>query len=62
MPEYYIRQVFPDLRWQVVSLDSWQASRLRERGELVYTSAAQAWAVARAMNKRQEPRNQEIAT
>lgn len=53
MPEYYLRQSFPDLRWQVVSLDSWQAERLRERGEHVYVSARQAWAVARALNKRQ---------
>lgn len=52
MPEYLVRQQFPRLDYHVVRLEAWQADRLRERGEWVYTSARQAWAVAGAMNAR----------
>ena len=50
MSEYYIRQDFGSLRWQVVSLGWEQAARVRERGEVVYMSARQAHAVATKMN------------
>ena len=50
MSAYFVRQAFPDLRWAVICLEPWQAERMRERGEVVYATPAQAHAVADRLN------------
>ena len=52
--KYYVRQTFPDLRYQVVSVEAAQARSMKERGEVLYTNPRQAHAVARDMNTRRE--------
>lgn len=52
MREWVCQQHWPSLKWRAVSVDHYQACAMRERGEVVYSSAARAWAVARGMNKR----------
>jgi len=49
---YFVRQECIEPFWQVVQIPEAQGLLMRERGETVYNSAAQAHAVVRQLIKR----------
>ncbi len=49
---FFIQQKTVGLLWRVIQIEEAQGFALRERGETVYDSAAQAHAVARRLNVR----------
>jgi len=51
LTEWYVQQAWPSLAYRAVPVDHWQACKLRERLQAVYSSQARAWAVARALNR-----------
>ena len=52
--EYYVRQHFPTLRWQVVAVDALQAMTMKARGEKIYKTPAQAYAICNRLQKKRE--------
>jgi hypothetical protein len=56
---FFLRQVWPSLRWQVVPVSEDQARTMQERSETVYASSAQAYAVARKLNRPREVKEDE---
>ena len=52
--KYYVRQQFPSLRYQVVMVDLFQAMTMKARGEKVYDSSAQAYAVRDSLQKKRD--------
>lgn len=51
---YYVRQDVTTLKWQVVTIPLDQGRRMLERGEKVFFTIAQAFAVCRDLNRRRE--------
>ena len=58
---YFIRQDFPSLRWQVTTVDEFQARSMRERGEKLYKSSAQAYLVRDKLEKKRQERCESIS-
>jgi len=57
--QYFVRLYWPDLQWQVVQITEAQARAMLARGERPFPTAAQAHAVARRLNKKEETRRAE---
>jgi len=51
---YYVRQTWPALSWQVVPISEGQGEFMRERGERIYDTSAQAYAVAKRLNDKRK--------
>jgi hypothetical protein len=53
--QFFVRQRFPDLSWQIVSLPEAQAAAMRERGEKnIFETSTQAHAVCRKYERRRK--------